>query len=287
MRESRPEVIKFVLLTTQRTGSTFIRLWLNSHPNLRCHSEIFFRRYRAADGFKSYCEANLGRRLLYYTLGRRRFTELPYNFGMKWMIERFLHELYDNPSFSAPWTDMTTEAWWKEYRPRGNSDLEKAVGFQLMYGQLADYRPLQEWIANPNVYIIHLIRWNALKLLLSRIVARKTGQYHFAGNGSRQKVSLDPEKILTQLDRIVIVQEEMKNFPDNPYLEITYERFFSDPDYIEESEKILSFLKIEKAKMEFPTFLKKLNPDSLEDLIENYDEIAVILKGTPYQKFLS
>lgn len=43
---------------------------------------------------------------------------------------------------------------------------------------------------------------------------------------------------------------------------------------------------IESAKMEFPNFLKKLNPDSLEDLIENYDEIAMLLKGTPHQKFL-
>jgi len=38
--------------------------------------------------------------------------------------------------------------------------------------------------------------------------------------------------------------------------------------------------------MESPAFLKKLNPDSLEELIENYAEIAMVLKGTPYQEFL-
>jgi hypothetical protein len=38
--------------------------------------------------------------------------------------------------------------------------------------------------------------------------------------------------------------------------------------------------------MEFPQFLKKLNPDSLGDLIENYDEIALTLQGTLYQEFL-
>jgi hypothetical protein len=267
-----------------RSGSTFIRLWLNSHPNVRCHSEIFFRGYPATDGFKSYCETNKVRRLLYYTLGRRRFTKSSYNFGIKWIIERFLRELYNNPSFSAPWTDMTTDAW-IEYQPRGKSNLEKVVGFQSMYCQLADYRPLQEWIMNPDVSIIHLIRQNALKLLLSRIAAEKTGQYQFARNKSRQKVFLDPGEVLTQLNEIINAREKMrKKFLDNPYLEITYERFFSDN--FEEAERIFAFLGIERAKVESPKFLKKLNPDSLEDLIENYDEIAMILKEMPYQEFL-
>lgn len=276
---------KFVLLTRQRSGSTFIRLWLNSHPNVRCHSEVFLRTYPAADGFKSYCEANRFRRLLYYTLGKPRFTKSSYNFAMKWIIERYLDELYNNPSFSAPWTDMTTDAWWKEYQPRGNSDLEKVVGYQLMYSQCTDYRPLRGWIANLNVSIIHLIRRNALKLLLSRIISKSTKQYHFASNMTQQKVFLDPKQLLTQLDRIVSKPEKMrKKFLGNPYLEITYERFFAN--HSEESERILAFLEIERSEMEFPKFLKKLNPESLEDLIENYDEIAMTLKGTPHQEFL-
>lgn len=281
------ERTKFVLLTTQRSGSTFIRLCLNSHPNMRCHSEIFLRKYPAADGFKSYCEANKGRRLLCYTLGtlrNRKFAKLSYNFAMKWIINQYLDQLYNNPTFSAPWKDMSTDAW-KEYQTRDDLDMEKLVGFQLMYSQLSYYRFLQGWITNCNIAIIHLIRQNALKKLLSSTVAKKTGQVHFARNGSRQKVFLNPQTVLTQLNRIVSLKEEMKKkFIGNPYLEITYERFFSD--HFEESKRIFAFLGIESAKMEFPNFLKKLNPDSLEDLIENYDEIAMLLKGTPHQKFL-
>lgn len=278
------EGTRFVLLTTQRSGSTFIRLCLNSQPNVRCHSEIFLRKYPAADGFKSYCEANKGRRLLYYTLGKRKFAKLSYNFAMKWIINHYLDQLYNNPTFSAPWKDMTTDAW-KEYQTRDNLDMEKSVGFQLMYSQLSYYRSLQGWITNRNVAIIHLIRQNVLKKLLSSTVAKKTKQYHFAPNGSRQKVFLNPQTIITQLNTIVSLKKEMKKkFPGNPYLEITYERFLSD--HFEESKRIFAFLGIEGAKMEFPNFLKKLNPDSLEDLVENYDEIAMLLKGTPYQKFL-
>lgn len=179
---------------------------------------------------------------------------------------------------------MTTDAW-TEYQPRESSDPEKVVGFQLMYDQLADYRPLQKWVTDSNVSIVHLIRQNALKLLLSRLVAKKTGQYQFAREGSKPKVFLDPTIITAQLDKIVSKREKMsKKFPDNPYLEITYERFFSK--YFEESKRIFAFLGVARAEMEFPSFLRKLNPDSLKDRIENYDEIAMVLKGTPYQVLL-
>jgi len=275
---------RFVLLTTQRSGSTFIRLCLNSHPNVRCHSEIFLRKYPAADGFKSYCEANKGRRLLRYTLGNHTFAKISYNLAMQWLINQYLDQLYNNPTFCAPWTDMTTDAW-KKYQTRDSLDMEKLVGFQLMYSQLSYYRSLQRWITNRNIAIIHLIRQNALKKLLSSAVAKKTGQVHFARNKSIQKVFLNPQTILTQLNRIVSLREGMKKkFPGNPYLEITYEQFFSD--HFEELKRICAFLGIERAEIEFPHFLKKLNPDSLEDLIENYDEIAMLLKGTPHQKFL-
>ncbi len=278
-------VTKLVLLTTQRSGSTYVRLWLNSHPNVRCHSEIFYREYPAADGFKAYCEANRVRRLLYHTLGKRKWSRSPYNFVIKWLVERFLHNLYRNPKFSAPWTDMTTDAW-VEYQPREDGGQEKVVGFQLMYDQLARYSPLQKWAAEPDVSIIHLIRENAVKLLISRIVAKKTGAYQFARKkGPRPKVYLDPTETISELNRIVGLREKMrKKFSNNPYLEITYERFFSE--YPVESERVFAFLGIPKAEMEFPAFLKKLNPNSLEDLVENYDEIAAALRGTPYEQFL-
>jgi len=124
---SGAKMIKFVLLTTQRSGSTYVRLWLNSHPDIRCHSEIFFRGYPATDGFRAYCEANRIRQLLYRTLGKHKFTKSPHNIAIKWLIWQFLHNLYHNPTFSAPWTDMTTEAW-TEYQPRAGSEPEMVVG---------------------------------------------------------------------------------------------------------------------------------------------------------------
>lgn len=244
----------------------------------------FLKNYPAADGFKSYYESNKGGKLIYHISSKPRLKKLLYNPGMKYIVERFLYSLYKDESFSAPWTDMSTDQW-KVYQPRENIHLEKAVGFQLMYAQLDDYRPLQSWIVNQNVYIIHLIRENALKLLISRTVAKNTGQWHFVRNGSKRKVLLDPKIVLSQLDKIINSRERMKKkFPDNRWLEITYENFLAD--HYKESRRISEFLKMEEAKIEFPKFLKKINPDSLKDVIENYEEIAIIIKKTPYKRFL-
>lgn len=284
LNERKIEMNKFVLLTTERSGSTFIQLWLNSHLNVRFHGEVFSRHYEAADGIRAYCESSRIRRLFNNSVGRGRFTKLLYSFIMNWFGKRFLKELFYNPTFSAPWTDMTTEAW-KEYQPRENIDQANWVGIKIWYNQLLEYNFLQGWIVNQNVAIIHLIRENALKLLLSREMSKKTNEYQFGSEKIKPKLFLDPGKVIKQLDYIVALREKMKEkFTGNPYMEITYEQFFNNHSV--ESNRIYDFLKIGNAKTAHPKYLKKLNPDNLEEIIENYDSIAKVLKGTPYQKFL-
>jgi LPS sulfotransferase NodH len=276
---------KFVLLTTQRSGSTFIRLWLNSHPSVRCYGEIFLRTYPAVDGFKHYCEANIFRRILYHTLCEPYFTRSSYNFVSKKLIRKFLNELYYNPCFTAPWTDIST---WENYQSRQKSNIERAIGFQLMYSQLRDYEYLKKWIISNNISVVHLIRKNLLKLYLSRLVAQKSGIYHsFEKSGNVrpfQKVFVDSKNILPRMNNILKEREEIRNiFSGNASVEFSYEDFFSS--YAEVSQKIFSFLGLQDVAVEFPN-LEKLNPNSIDQIIENYDEIVIALKGTPFQEFL-
>ncbi|MBL0732410.1 MAG: hypothetical protein JJW03_06135 [Desulfosarcina sp.] len=72
-------------------------------------------------------------------------------------------------------------------------------------------------------------------------------------------------------------------FQDNPYIEITYEAFLNN--YAEPYKKMLSFLGVKQWATP-QSKLKKLNPDSLRGIIENYDEVASVFKGTLYEKFL-
>jgi LPS sulfotransferase NodH len=282
------EPTKFVLLTTQRSGSTFIRLWLNDHPSVRCYSEIFLRTYSAVDGFKYYCEANVLRKILYYALCRPYLTKSSHNFVSKQLIRKYLNELYFNPYFTAPWTDIITWKDWENYQPRQNLGIERAVGFQLMYDQLDDYEYLKKWVISNNVRILHLVRKNILKLCLSRLVARETGRVHSFEQNTKntpfRRIFVDPTKILPQMRHILKKREWISAmFASNASVEFSYEDFFSN--YTVVSAKIFSFLGVKNVKLKFPN-IEKVNPDSIEELIENYEEIAMTLKGTPFEQFL-
>jgi LPS sulfotransferase NodH len=276
---------KFVLLTTQRSGSTFIRLWLNNHPSVRCYGEIFLRTYPAVDGFKYYCGANISRRILYHTLGQPYFTKSAYNFVSNRLIREFLNDLYHNPYFTEPWKDIST---WENYQSRQKYNIETAVGFQLMYSQLRDYEYLKKWVTSNNINIVHLTRKNLLKLYLSRLVARKSGIFHSFEKTENvipfQKVFVDSKNILPRMKNMLKEREGIRNiFSRNASVELPYEDFFSN--YKEVSQKVFSFLGLEDVTLEFPN-LEKINPEAVKQIIENYDEIAKTLKGTPFQEFL-
>ena len=49
---------------------------------------------------------------------------------------------------------------------------------------------------------------------------------------------------------------------------------------------MLAFLDIETL-VPLTTDRAKINPDSLEELIENYDEVAQALRGTSFERFLN
>lgn len=272
---------KFILLTTPRTGSTYIRLWLNNHPNIRCHGEIFLRKYGAMDGFKHFCNQSITKKFFYDVFCNKIFTKIPFNSFPNNITKEFFNSLYNNPDHSRPWTNMET---WNNYQPRENLDMTNAVGFKLMYYQLKNYKILKFWIENNNLGIIHIRRDNILKIYLSRLLLRKRGFAHSSVKVKAVKVFVNPKTIVAYLERIDRVQENIKNlFPNNPYLEIKYEDFFSNN--LETSERIWEFLGVRKYRIPAPS-LKKVNYNYVEEIIGNYDKIVNALKNTPYESFL-
>ena len=68
-----------------------------------------------------------------------------------------------------------------------------------------------------------------------------------------------------------------------PFLEISYESLAADQDT--ETRRILKFLEIDQL-MPLTTDLVKVNPDSLENIIENYGEVKQTLMNTEFENFL-
>lgn len=266
-----PEITRFILLATQRSGSTFIRLWLNDHPNIRCHGEVFLRHYQAPDGFRSYCESTL--------LGDMAIR-LKWTFLRRFLTNKFLRSLYYNPSHSAPWTDMSR---WNEYKPRQDIERERAIGFKLMYDQFDRYPWLLDWIKAENVRVLHLIRVNTLRIILSKLTAEKRKTYHSTSGVSQVKVHVDTETVVSSITEIERSRKRItRKFEGLPTYSLYYDKL---NDYVANPDEILNYLGVPFCPMNPPS-LKKLNTSSVEDMVVNFPELVSVLEGTPYERFL-
>jgi LPS sulfotransferase NodH len=68
------------------------------------------------------------------------------------------------------------------------------------------------------------------------------------------------------------------------YLEVSYESLVTNR--VAETRRVLDFLNIDQSVS--PTAgLSKINSASLENVIENYEEVKQSLSGTAFEKFLN
>jgi hypothetical protein len=70
---------------------------------------------------------------------------------------------------------------------------------------------------------------------------------------------------------------------DIAYLEVRYESLVSV--FETEIRKVLKFLEVDET-MPLSSDLVKVNPDSLEDIVENYEEIKQALIGSEFKNYL-
>jgi LPS sulfotransferase NodH len=254
-------LIRFILLSTQRSGTTFIQHWLNSHPQISCHTELFLPSYEKPESFKSLCDRRILSRYFFKFYRMAPKLKLSRLFMAK-LVKKFLEDFYGKEEKTS-----------------------KAAGFRLMYGQLGTFPMLKEILLEQNTYVIHLIRKNKLKVHLSKITREKRGgEANSAMQCPAIQVTVDTQPLITIFERYRKLEERWGNvFAANRYLEITYEDFFDDNAAV--TKKVEDFLGVIPGQWGWPK-LKKLNPDSLKEIINNYDEVAGALQGTPFAHYL-
>lgn len=243
-------ITKFVIVTTQRTGSTYLWRYLNTHPEIRAHGEIFY--HKLEDSYQKYWRSSF-----------------------KKILDHFLRRGHSITSFLDQF-----------YLP---FEKEKAIGFKLMYTQIKKYPYIHQYICENKISVIHLIRKNLLRVIVSREIMRKTKKAHFFIRDEQlgpMKIYLNPERLLNQIRKL---EDEIKYYSkiyknSVPYLEIKYEDFFSEKT--KWTRKILRFLKVSENFLEMSCNLKKANPYPLNTLLKNYEEIFYALKGTEYEEYI-
>lgn len=246
---------KFILLAGRRSGTTLLVRSLDSHPQLECHKNAFdvdsrFKYFvvdRPTGKFYRFRTASVQRRLD-YVLHRQH------------VVDDFLNEMC-LPANGA-----------------------MSVGVRLAYVQADKHPEVIKWAIANDVAVIHLVRENALKTLVSRATSAKRGVRHSTEKVKRVTVHLPPRQLKRHLGRLTRQIEKYRRLlAGSRHLEVTYESFVAQREA--ETQRLLSFLNVDRMAS-LSSNLVKLNPDSLADIIENYREVEAALRGTRFEKFL-
>lgn len=246
---------KFVVFTTPRTGSSLLIKSLDAHPEIFCAGELFFFR---GD--------------IYHTEYRYPFWKIP-GIGAK------LNYLVNYPKIYLTLTGFLNKFYNKSEKG------VKARGFKLMHFQTYYTPGVLGYLKNNDVKVIVLIRKNVLRNTLSDLRARSTKVYHNEGAGGVAEIpkfNVNLEELGKKMQQIEGFNKQLEAASNGLDRKIVYYEDFENWD--ETISGILQYLNV--ADIPLQAASKKLNPDRLEDMIENYSEVYKWLNEHGYSKYL-
>lgn len=238
--------VPFLILFPERSGSTFLVSLLKSHPEINCYGEIF--------PLEPQKDGQRGRSSKYKTQD----------------------DVYQKLSFVY------------------NQAQVKASGFKFKYpSQFEHYPEVAEYLLTnkDTISIIFLRRKNFLKAAISKqnqvkVLAAK-------GVNNMQKDNFEQlEKLNLEIDKAIRYMRVRKANDEYYYQQISdfkkvYHFFYEElvESYEKTIKDILLFLDVDATKSLSSDF-KKITKDSLEDCLENYDEVVTKLSGTEWSQYL-
>ena len=255
MKSQKIPSVKFCLLTTQRSGSTWLNELLGSHPEVKLFpGEIFLDRPS---------KINLG------------WVEDPdfltfYDYQQKQELNR--------PRVTFKYLDEI------DHYPGDH----RAIGFHLMYNQLADNPEILFRLIVDGYKIVHLERRNYLDTLISMANMNRRNIVH-----ARSKVEISPiyldtsvlwKSLCRQEEKISIIKRLIRFLPLKVF-KVTYESLQYDREV--QLNKIGQFLSVSNRDVEFESSLKKISRGSYSDKIENFDQVCQKLRGNRFESFIS
>jgi LPS sulfotransferase NodH len=256
----------FILLATQRTGSSWVQEMLNSHPDLKVYSELFLPDARGLPLWEP-SDFEFARSFVDARARRPRIVTRRY-----WTLA-YLRRLFDQ-------------------------GISEKVGFKYMYDQVRHSPEVLPYAAVARVPVVHLIRRNLLDTVVSSELARASGLYHLPTDGrppipwlaserTEVKIRLEPREVMTQLTRLTRQRRRVRSWlrlSRTRTFEVEYEALVADPSRF---GTILAFLGIQDPDVSvLGSSLKKLRTEPRSQVIANYAELESTLTGTPFETFL-
>ena len=163
----------------------------------------------------------------------------------------------------------------------------QAVGFKLFYYHNKKSKSVWEYFFDlDSLRVVHLQRHNRLRTYVSLLRARESGRWVRQKKDNvqeKQPVHVDVEKWhehMAYMDRRR--REAMRYVQHCKMHEVSYTDLVDD--WEGSLHRIQDFLGVPKVSL--PVKTARQNPEPLQQLIANYDEVAAKLEGTPEEQYL-
>jgi len=240
----------FVILTTQRSGSTWLVSLLNQLKDTTAYGELFLPRKHAENWDADFAYP--------------RFEEVRDQMAGIRLIRVF--DYLD-----------------RVYQHHG------AVGFKLMYSQLYRYPELLIYFWTHHVRVVHLVRKNALDFVISQALKRKIQKAHRLADEpplEGVQVELDPQTLIRRLQsrqrktkrgQMILRMSGLRS------VEIGYEDLQKDPSVF---QSLCRFLSIDTDSVIPQSRFQKIRSNSQGQIIKNYAEVKKVLEGTRFVSYL-
>jgi len=248
--DKRKALNNFIIVGTQRTGSSAIVGALGTHPEICCGYE-WTQRISAPKKIKVMAQALQGN---FSSLNppHRKFLQSAFYEDIRWLGFKRLFRSSDkwvlHPKYSpALWID------------RFNTHLY--------------------WFANrPSIRIIHLVRCDNLAWLCSKLMSGKTKLFSGKEYPEDIQVKADIKEAVKRLKAKKWLDSQLASLAENnPYIQILYEDFARDHRSV--IERIVTFLACDPGILpESIIKLKKQSVKPVEQSIVNYDELVTVLR---------
>lgn len=171
---------------------------------------------------------------------------------------------------------------------------KKVYGFNVKIYQLTSIQRIMRprkfvlGLAEEGWSIIFLRRNNILRQSISNIYAEEGNKYHYykSDHRSNKTIVVDCEQVVRMMERRNrYSHDELVVLRDLAVHKVDYERDLLDPATHQSTmDRVFEFLKLPSAPVK--TDLVRSIAGTLENSIENYDELKERLKKTDFEKYL-
>ena len=161
----------------------------------------------------------------------------------------------------------------------------RAVGFKVIYpGQFDRWSNLRYFLRTYDYKIISLIRQNLIRKYVSSKIANLEGVWSAQEHrGKRLSIKVDVSDLLREISRMETLYRLIETLTvEFRGIQISYEELSSNRDSV--MREIFQFLGIKEFEVEaLKAKTVQQNPERLNQIIENYDDVYSALRNTRYE----